>query len=166
MLGVPIDPLTGVVVSAGAYNVIANTLLALINPGVGEEVLVFEPGWPCYADFIQYAGGVYKPLSLELREGEWHFNVEQFKAALNQKTKLFIFNNAQNPTGKIFTRSELEEISKILKEYPNVIVLSDDVYHFLSYDDKEFIGFASIDDNFKRTISCYCPGKLFCATGW
>ena len=108
MLGVPIDPLTGVVVSAGAYNVIANTLLALINPGVGEEVLVFEPGWPCYADFIQYAGGVYKPLSLELREGEWHFNVEQFKAALNQNTKLFIFNNAHNPTGKIFTRSELE----------------------------------------------------------
>lgn len=76
MLGVSIDPLTGVVVSAGAYNVIANTLQALINPGVGEEVLVFEPGWPCYADFIQYAGGVYKPLSLELREGEWHFNVE------------------------------------------------------------------------------------------
>ena len=57
-------------------------------------------------------------------------------------------------------------MSKILDEYPNVIVISDDVYEFLSYDGKEFIGFASLGNKFNRTISCYCPGKLFCATGW
>jgi aspartate/methionine/tyrosine aminotransferase len=75
-LGVTIDQLKGVIVSAGAFNVICNILTALINPGQGEEVLVFEPGWPCYIDFIQYAGGVYRPLALEMRDGQWHFNID------------------------------------------------------------------------------------------
>eukprot|EP00347_Sterkiella_histriomuscorum_P019866 403340007 len=162
-----IDPLKEVIVSAGAYNVIVNTLIALIRPGVGEEVLVFEPGWPCYIDLVQYAGGIYKPLSLQLNEeGKWKFNAEQFRQSITAKTKLFIFNNAQNPTGKIFTKEELEAMTQILNENPQVIVLSDDVYEFLSYDDNQFVGFASIQDNFKKTISVYCPGKLFCATGW
>jgi len=163
-LGAQIDPLKGVVVSAGAYNVICNVIYAMV--GAGDEVLVFEPGWPCYADFIQLAGGVYRPLALEMHDGKWQFNLEQFKAALNDKTKLFIFNNAQNPTGKIFTREELESMTEALQAYPNVVVVSDDVYEFLAYDSREFIGFASVGSNFNRTITCFCPGKLFCATGW
>ncbi len=57
-------------------------------------------------------------------------------------------------------------MTKILEDFPHVIVLSDDVYEFLSYDNREFIGFASIGENFNRTVSFYCPGKLFCSTGW
>ncbi|CDW83669.1 classes i and ii family protein [Stylonychia lemnae] len=165
-LGQEINPLTQVIVSAGAYNVIVNALLALIRPNEGEEVLVFEPGWPCYIDLVQFAGGIYRPLCLQQKDGKWHFDAEQFKNSLNNNTKLFIFNNAQNPTGKIFTREELDEMSKILENYPNVIVLSDDVYEFLTYDGTQFTGFASIGDNFKKTLSIYCPGKMMCATGW
>ena len=163
-LGAAVDPVKGVVVSAGAFNVLCNAISALV--GAGDEVLVFEPGWPCYADFVQMAGGVYKPLALELHEGEWRFNAEQFEAALSPKTKLFILNNAQNPTGKLFSRAELEQMTAALAAYPQVIVLSDDVYEFLAFDGRAFTSFAALGDNFARTVSVFCPGKLFCATGW
>ena len=79
---------------------------------------------------------------------------------------MFIFNNAQNPTGKIFTKEEMETIAEILKEFPNVIVLSDEVYDFLTFDGKPFLPFASLGDNFNRTVTVYSGGKLFNATGW
>ena len=69
-----INHLKEIIISCGAYNVIMSAIFAYVNPGVGEEVLAFEPGWPCYIDFVQFAGGVYKPLNLKLRDGKWHFD--------------------------------------------------------------------------------------------
>lgn len=90
--GRKINPLTEVIVGAGAYNTINSILMGLVNPG--EEVAVFEPCWPCYIDHIQYCGGVYRPIELKLTNGNWEFDPVMFEAALNEKTKIVIFNNA------------------------------------------------------------------------
>jgi len=109
---------------------------------------------------------VYKPVPLELKEGKWVFDPEKLRSALSEKTKLMIINNAHNPTGKLYTLDELQAITRILAEYPNVLVLSDDVYEYLTYDGKKSTLFASIEDNFNRTISVFSGGKIFSATGW
>ena len=75
-------------------------------------------------------------------------------------------NNAQNPTGKVFTVEEMTQISEILKEFPQVMVISDEVYDFLTFDDTKFVPFSSVGDNFNRTVTVWSGGKLFNATGW
>ena len=106
-LGRKIDPMNEVNIGVGAYYVISDLLMTFVKPNVGEEVMVFEPSYPCYYEHIQYAGGVVKAATLELKDGRWVFNAESFRKALSPKTKVLIFNNAQNPTGKIFTREEM-----------------------------------------------------------
>ena len=85
---------------------------------------------------------------------------------MTEKTKLLILNTPHNPTGKCFSREELEEISKVLDKFPNCLVLSDEVYDFLTFDDHEHIRFATIGENWNRTLSVYSGGKLFNCTGW
>lgn len=165
-LGRKIDPMNEVNIGVGAYFVISDLLMTFIRPELKEEVVVFEPSYPCYYDHIQYAGGVVKGAPLDLKDGKWVLNPESFRKALSPKTKVFIFNNAQNPTGKIFTREEMETIAEILKEFPDVIVMSDEVYDFLTFDDQPFIPYASIGDNYYRTVTVWSGGKLFNATGW
>jgi aspartate/methionine/tyrosine aminotransferase len=80
--------------------------------------------------------------------------------------KVFLYNSPHNPTGKNFTAAEVEEISTILQEFPDVKVISDEVYDFLTFDGRKHIPFASLHDNWKRTVSVYSGGKLFNATGW
>jgi len=112
------------------------------------------------------AGATYMPIPLELQDGKWRFDSEKLRHALSPKTRILILNNAHNPTGKLFTIEELEMITAILKDFPRVIVLSDDVYEYLTFDGKTSTLFASIGDNFERTISTFSGGKLFSATGW
>jgi aspartate/methionine/tyrosine aminotransferase len=79
---------------------------------------------------------------------------------------VLILNNAQNPTGKVFTVDEMKQISEILKDYPHIIVISDEVYDFLVFDDVKFVPFASLGDNYSKTVTVWSGGKLFNATGW
>ncbi|CDW87563.1 kynurenine-oxoglutarate transaminase [Stylonychia lemnae] len=160
-----LNSMTEVLVSNGANACIFVLMQALINEG--EEVVAFEPYFPPYLEHIEYAKAQYRTVPLELNEmGEWIFRPELLRQALNSKTKILLLNNAHNPTGKLFTRKELEEISKILDEFPNVIVLCDEVYEFLTYDNNEHLLFANIGNNYNRTLSIFSGGKLFCATGW
>ena len=161
-----VNPMTEILVGAGANSIINSLIYAIIDPSKMEEVIVFEPCFPQYQDHIQMSGGKYVPVPLELKEGKWVFNIEHLNNALSSKTKIVILNNAHNPTGKLFTREELEGITNALQSYPNVIVISDDVYEFLVFDGKETTLFASIGDNFSRTVSVFSGGKLFSATGW
>ncbi len=82
------------------------------------------------------AGAKYVPVPLELKQGNWIFDLEHLKKALTTQTKILILNNAHNPTGKLFTKEELEGITCVLNDYPKVIVISDDVYEFLVFDGK------------------------------
>ena len=155
-----------VTIGPGAYYVISDLLMTMLKPNQQEEVVVFEPSYPCYYDHVAYANGVIKGAALDLKDGQWVFNPENFRRALNSKTKVLILNNAQNPTGKVFTVEEMTQISEILKEFPQVMVISDEVYDFLTFDDTKFVPFSSIGDNFNRTVTVWSGGKLFNATGW
>lgn len=85
---------------------------------------------------------------------------------MSAKTKVLIINSPHNPTGKVFTRKELETITEILEDFPHIVVFSDEVYEFLTFDEREHVYFATIGDNFKKTISIYSGGKLLSCTGW
>ncbi|TNV78558.1 hypothetical protein FGO68_gene15804 [Halteria grandinella] len=165
-LGRDINWMTEIFVSAGANSAINSIILGIIDPKGGDEVVVFEPCFPQYQDHVQMANARYVPVPLDYKEGKWSFSKETFRAALNERTKILILNNAHNPTGKLFTLEELTTISAILKDFPNVIVLSDDVYEYLTYDGKHSIMFASLPDTFNKTVSVFSGGKLFSATGW
>ena len=90
-----------------------------------------------------------------------------FKNALSEKTTLLILNSPHNPTGKCFSETELNSISDVLDiNFPNIVVLSDEVYDFLTFDDNKHIPFATVKNNWNRTVSVYSGGKLLNATGW
>jgi aspartate/methionine/tyrosine aminotransferase len=85
---------------------------------------------------------------------------------MSKKTKLLILNNPHNPTGKCFSMQELRQITKILDNFPECLVISDEVYDFLTYNENTHIPFSTIEDNWYRTITIYSGGKLLNATGW
>lgn len=163
-LGREIDPNTEIVVTVGANGSLNSFIMGLINKG--DELVCFEPAFPCIFDHCVLAGGDLKTVPLYVENGDWVFDPEVFRSTLNENTKLLILNSPHNPTGKVFSRKELETISKILQDFLNVVVLSDEVYSFLTYDENEHIPFSTIGDNWDRTISTYSGGKLMHATGW
>jgi aspartate/methionine/tyrosine aminotransferase len=81
-------------IGVGAYYVISDLLMTYIRPNEQEEIVLFEPSYPCYYDFIQYSGATVKAAALDLKDGKWVFNAENFRKALSPKTKVLIFNNA------------------------------------------------------------------------
>jgi aspartate/methionine/tyrosine aminotransferase len=99
-------------------------------------------------------------------QGKWQYDFEKFEQCINEKTKAVIITNPHNPTGKVFTREELEKLSAILDKYPQVIVISDDVYYFLPFDGMKYEVFADIGNNYQRTLTVYSAGKMMNCTGW
>lgn len=165
MLGRDVNPMTEVVVAPGANGVV-NCFLSGLLQNPGDEVVIIEPAWPPYFDHTTINQGVVRSVGMECVDGHWKLNMDSLRAALNSKTKVFVLNSPHNPTGKCFTLEEMKDISKVLEEFPDVVVLSDEVYEFLTFDGKKHVPFASIGDNWNRTVSIYSGGKLFNATGW
>ena len=153
-----------VLITAGANGALSSFMLALVNPG--EEVVVFEPCFPMHLDHLDIAGGVHKAVPLVEKDGYWVFDPEVLRATLSQNTQVLILNSPHNPTGKCFSKEEQESITEILKDFPNCIVLSDEVYDKLTYDGEKHVPFATIGDNWNRTVSIYSGGKMLLATGW
>lgn len=108
-----------------------------------------------------------KTVKLELKEGDWTFDPTELRLALaSGKTKVLLLNSPHNPTGKVFTLEEYKVISSILDDFPEVLVIADDVYEFLTFDGREHHFFTSIGDNWSRTVTIFSGGKLFSCTGW
>jgi aspartate/methionine/tyrosine aminotransferase len=97
---------------------------------------------------------------------EWVFDADLLASTITDKTRLLILNTPHNPTGKCFTLDELDQITDIVKRFPNLTILADEVYDFLTFDGYKHVPFASIGDNWNRTITVYSGGKLMNATGW
>jgi aspartate/methionine/tyrosine aminotransferase len=157
--------MTEVLIAHGATSALFSFISAYINKG--EQIVSFTPMFQLYYDECEMAGGVMKTVNLDYIEGNWTFDPKELRNALaSGRTKVLILNNPHNPTGKIFTLEELQTISLILDDFPEVLVIGDEVYEFLTYDAKPHHFFAAIGDNWSRTVSIYSGGKLFSCTGW
>lgn len=166
-LGREINAMTETLVSHGANTLLNVFCAALVNKD--DEVVAFEPHFPTYLDHVEMAGGKsnFCPLRYDKEAGIWKYDINEVKAAIARpNVKLFILNTPQNPTGKVFTQEEMEELSDALAEHPHIVVLADEVYDFLTFDGRKHIPFATIGDNWKRTVTIYSGGKLLSCTGW
>lgn len=160
-----LDPMTEVLVSQGANGALMSFISAYCNEG--DQVVCFEPMFPMYLDHAQFAGGKVLGVPLSQQDGIWKFDAETLRAALSKPTsKIFLFNTPHNPTGRVFSVEEMQQISDILDDCPHVLTLSDEVYDFLTFDGLEHKCFASVGNNWNRTVSVFSGGKLFNATGW
>jgi len=97
---------------------------------------------------------------------DWVLDMKEFEAAFNEKTKIFVINNPHNPTGKVFSRKELEEIAAVVRKFPHVTVISDEVYEWMTFDDVEHVRMATLPGMWERTLTIGSSGKTFSVTGW
>ena len=164
--GLEIDALNEVTIASGATEVLCDAMLAFVNPG--DKVLVFEPAYDAYLPDIIMAGGEMITVRLnppDIQHTSWWYDDDELLQAFAQRPKLLLLNTPHNPTGKVFTRAELELIAQLCTEY-NVIALVDEVYDRLVYDQHEHIHLASLPGMWQRTISANSIGKTFSVTGW
>jgi N-succinyldiaminopimelate aminotransferase len=159
--GTEVDPDSEVLVTAGATEAIAATVLALCE--VGDEVVVFEPIYDSYQACIAMAGAVAKVVTL--RPPDYGFDPDELRAAITDKTRLILVNTPHNPTGKVFTRTEMEQIAAICQEF-DVLAVTDEVYEHLVYDGREHVAMATLPGMRDRTITISSAGKTFATTGW
>ncbi|CAD5229790.1 unnamed protein product [Bursaphelenchus okinawaensis] len=168
LLGVNINTNQEVLVTVGAYLALYYSMLGWLN--VGDEVIIFEPAYDSYVPQVKMAGGVPVPIALDLPENpktsaDYKVNFDKIRSKITSKTKMIILNNPNNPSGKLYTRSELEGIAKIAEEF-NLIVVADEVYEWHVFEGFEMIRFASLPNMYQRTITIGSAGKAFSATGW
>jgi aspartate/methionine/tyrosine aminotransferase len=137
----------------------------LLDPG--HDLVTFEPMFPMYLDHVDLAGGKTRAVPLIVKENKWTFNPEMlYKELSNPAVSVFLFNSPHNPTGKVFSKDEIQLISDILDEFPHIKVISDEVYEMLTFDGVPHHHFATIGNNWNRTVSVFSGGKLFNSTGW
>lgn len=161
-----IDPDTDIVVTSGATEAIFAGILGLVNPG--DEVIVFEPFYDSYVPAVQFAGGTcrYVPLRPpDETHPRWWFDADELAGAFGPQTKLLLLNTPHNPTGKVYTRDELQLIAELCQKW-DVYVLSDEVYEYILFDDCEHISIGSLPGMWERTITISSGGKTFSLTGW
>ncbi|HEX4889299.1 MAG TPA: aminotransferase [Alphaproteobacteria bacterium] len=159
--GLEIDWQSQVLVTSGATEAVAASLLALLNPG--DEVVLFEPMYDCYLPIAQLAGAVARPV--RLRPPAWDLPREALRAACNEKTKLIVLNSPMNPTGKVFSRDELQFIADLAIAH-NAIVICDEVYEHLTFDGAAHIPLMTLPGMDGRCVRIGSAGKSFSLTGW
>jgi aspartate/methionine/tyrosine aminotransferase len=164
--GIRLDPETEVTVCCGSTEAMISTLLAVCN--AGDEVIVFEPFYENYGPDSVLSGA--KPRFVKLRpptttEGEWTFDAQELRAAFHDHTKAIIINTPNNPTGKVFTREELELIRDLCVEF-NVLAITDEIYEHILYDGTEHISMATLDGMRERTVTINGLSKTYSVTGW
>ncbi len=161
--GLVYDPDTEVLVTAGATEAIAAALLALVEPG--DEVIALEPYYDSYAACIAMAGGTRVPVTLRPHDGAFRLDLDELRAAVTDRTRLLLLNTPHNPTGTVLTRAELAAIAELAVER-DLLVVTDEVYEHLVFDDAEHIPLASFPGMRERTVTISSAGKTYSFTGW
>ncbi len=157
---IDLDADTEVLVTAGATEAIAATILALCEPG--DEVVTFEPYYDSYAACIAMAGARRRVVTL--RPPEYSFDYDELAAAIGPRTRLLLLNSPHNPTGKVFSRDELEQIARLAIER-DLVVMTDEVYEHIVFDG-EHIPLSTLPGMRERTVTISSGGKTFSFTGW
>jgi aminotransferase len=156
-----LDPEREVTVCCGATEGMIATLLALLNPG--DEVVVFEPFYENYWPDSQLSGAVIRYVSL--RPPKWTFNTDELRAAFNERTRAVILNSPNNPTGKAFSRTELEQIGKLADEF-DCLLITDEIYEHIVFDGYKHVPPITLPGLRKRCVSVNSLSKTFSVTGW
>ena len=151
-----------IVVSTGAKQSIANVVEAMVNPG--DEVILLAPFWVSYSAMIEICGGIPVIVKSDITS-DFKVVASKIKENITSKTKMIIINSPNNPSGSIYNEHELREIGKMLMDYPEIFVLSDEIYEHINYGIKHF-SFASIPEMYDRTITVNGVAKAFAMTGW
>src|SRR4051812_1940944 len=155
------DPDTQVLVTTGATEAVAAALLAFVEPG--DEVIALEPYYDSYAAGIAFAGGRRVPVTL--RAPSYRLDLDELRAAVTPRTKVLLINTPHNPTGTVLTDLELRGIRDLAVEH-DLVVITDEVYEHLVYDDHRHIPLATYEGMAGRTVSIGSAGKTFSVTGW
>ncbi|GET44945.1 pyridoxal phosphate-dependent aminotransferase [Capnocytophaga felis] len=149
-------------VSTGAKQCLANVASVMINSG--DEVIFPAPYWVSYKDIVKISEGIPVEVHTTI-ENDFKITPEQLEAAITPKTKMVWFNSPCNPSGSVYSREELEALAKVLQKYPNIFILSDEIYEHINFVGNH-TSFAEIDGMYDRTITVNGVSKAFAMTGW
>ena len=159
--GVAVVPDQQVTVCCGSTEAMMATMMGLIDPG--DEVVIFEPFYENYGPDAILSGAT--PRYVALHEPDWSFDPDELAAAFNNRTKAIILNTPNNPTGKVFSRTELETIAALCRKW-DVVAISDEIYEHILYDTAQHVPIASIEGMADRTVTINSLSKTYSVTGW
>jgi len=161
LYGVPVDPEREITVTCGSTEAIVASLLAVLDPG--DEAVVFEPFYENYGPDAILSGAV--PRFVKLRPPDWSFDPDELARAFSPKTRAIVVNTPHNPTGKVFTRAELETIADLCRRH-DAVALTDEIYEHILYDGAVHVPIASLPGMAERTITINGMSKTYAVTGW
>lgn len=152
-----------IVVSTGAKHSLANAIAALINPG--DEVIIFSPYWVSYSEMVKLAEGT-SVIVQGAFENNFKVTPEQFEAAITPKTKMVMFASPNNPTGSVYTESELRDIANVVARHENIFILADEIYEYINFTQGGHFSIGSIPEIKDRVITVNGVAKGHAMTGW
>ncbi len=161
LYGMRVDPEREIAVTCGATEAMIASILAIVDPG--DEVVVFEPFYENYGPDAILAGAI--PRFVPLRAPDWSFDPDELAAAFTAKTRGIILNTPNNPTGKVFTRDELETIATLCRKW-DAVAFSDEIYEHILYDDAVHVPIATLPGMADRTVTINALSKTYSVTGW
>ncbi|MBI3934202.1 MAG: aminotransferase class I/II-fold pyridoxal phosphate-dependent enzyme [Acidobacteria bacterium] len=159
--GWEVNPEREITVVCGSTEGMFASFLALLNPG--DEVVIFEPFYENYGPDCALTGAV--PRHVSLRPPDWSFSAAELEAAFNDRTRALVLNTPNNPTGKVFSREELETIAGLCRKY-DVVAITDEIYEHILYDGHEHISIATLPGMRQRTVTINSLSKTYSVTGW
>ena len=159
--GVIADPESEVTITCGVSEAIMSTILALSDPG--DEVIILEPWYENYVPDCRMAG--LTPRFVPLRDADYTFDPDELRASFGRRTRLILLNTPHNPTGRVFTRSELETIAGLCREF-DVIAIADEIYDRILFDGHQHVSMASLPGMQERAVTLGGLGKTYAVTGW
>ena len=158
--GRSLDATQEILITAGATQGIYTAIQALV--GIGQEVIILDPSYDCYEPAVILAGG--SPIRIPLND-DFTPNWDKIEAAFSERTAMIMVNNPHNPSGKILSHHDFEQLENILDKYPNVVLLSDEVYEYITFEEKH-ISVNSSEKLRNKSIIISSFGKTFHITGW
>lgn len=159
--GVSMDPEKEITVCCGSTECMIASLMAIVNPG--EEVIVFEPFYENYGPDTILCGAT--PRFITLHEPDWHFDEKELRRAFNNRTKVIVINTPNNPTGKVFSREELQFIADLCQKW-GVVAVTDEIYEHILYDGAKHTSISSLPGMREQTITINSVSKTYSLTGW
>ncbi len=159
--GMDVDPETDICVTCGSTEAMIAAMLGLVDPG--DEIVILEPFYENYGPDVILTGAT--PRIVQLHAPDWSLDEGELEAAFNDRTRAIVLNSPNNPTGKVFTRGELEAIARLCIKW-DAIAITDEIYEHITFDDREHIPIATIAGMHDRTVTISALSKTYAVTGW